>query len=99
VTTPLIFIFSPLATERELAERVVVVCAKAMDEKATREIAIIREENILNFGITINSLLILKVKARTIAGQGRLTSDELLPADVVRLVNKVIRDFLALSQN
>jgi len=58
----LILIFSPLATVRAPAV-LVVSCANAMEaEKANSKTASMREENILNFGITINnSLLIFEV--------------------------------------
>jgi hypothetical protein len=51
----LIFIFWPLAAEREFVE-LVVVCGKAMEaEIVRRPIASTSEENILDFGITIQN--------------------------------------------
>src|SRR5712691_11479864 len=55
VTTPLIFIFWPLAAERELVE-LVLVCGNAMEaEKIRRPMLSSTEENILNFGIAIDN--------------------------------------------
>src|SRR4029078_1330295 len=56
VTTPLIFIFSPLATVREPAVGVVACATAIAAEKASRKTASTREENIRNFGIAINTL-------------------------------------------
>jgi hypothetical protein len=49
----LIFIFSPLVTARELAAPVVFWATALKAEKPKREIANMREENILLFGIAI----------------------------------------------
>ena len=56
VTTPLIFIFWPLAAVRVLAVLVVVACGNAMEaEKIRRPMLSSTEENILNFGIAIDN--------------------------------------------
>src|SRR4030095_11803725 len=76
MTTPLTFIFSPLATEREPLGAVVSCAATAAADTVRRASAITKGDNILNFGNFISLIsFMLKTIGTHLRGPGFYSSD------------------------